>query len=98
MSTSTKPAIEWTDEDRRAVDVIRALAMDTQFLCSPALAPYNVKPSTHHRQLYCSILFADGHTEARPNTNGRFTLTLGDSMDPSIIFGTMLSIFERADP
>ncbi len=77
---------------------IRALAIDTQFLCSPALAPYNVKPSTHHRQLYCSILYADGHTEGRPNINGRFTVTLGDNIDPAVIFGTILSVFEQADP
>jgi prepilin-type processing-associated H-X9-DG protein len=77
---------------------IRALAIDTQFLCSPALAPYNVLPATHHRQLYCTILFADGHTEARLNTNGRFTVTLGDNIDPTVIFGNILSVFEQADP
>ena len=49
---------------------IRALAMDTEFLCSPALAAYNVLPSTHHQQMYANILFADGHAAA-PAQHGR---------------------------
>jgi prepilin-type N-terminal cleavage/methylation domain-containing protein len=76
---------------------IRALAIDTQFLCSPALASYNVFPSTHHQQLYCSILFADGHTAARPNAGGRFSVSLGDNMDPAAVFGLILSVLEQAD-
>jgi prepilin-type N-terminal cleavage/methylation domain-containing protein/prepilin-type processing-associated H-X9-DG protein len=76
---------------------IRALAIDTQFLCSPALAAYNVVPSTHHQQMYANILFADGHAAARPNTAGRFDVDLGSDIDPAGAFGMILSVLERAD-
>jgi prepilin-type N-terminal cleavage/methylation domain-containing protein/prepilin-type processing-associated H-X9-DG protein len=76
---------------------IRALALDTQFLCSPALATYNILPSTHHQQLYANILFADGHTAARPNTAGRFVVDLSNDVNPADAFGLILSVLERAD-
>ena len=44
---------------------IRALAIDTQFLCSPSLATFGITPSTHHRQRAADILFSDGHTVSR---------------------------------
>jgi prepilin-type N-terminal cleavage/methylation domain-containing protein/prepilin-type processing-associated H-X9-DG protein len=76
---------------------IRALAIDTEFLCSPALAPYNVLPSTHHQQVYANILFADGHTAGRPNTAGCFVVNLGSDVNPAAAFGMILSVLERAD-
>jgi prepilin-type processing-associated H-X9-DG protein len=76
---------------------ICALAMDTQFLCSPALAPYNVLPSTHHQQRYADILFSDGHAAARPNTGGCFVVDLGSDVDFADAFGMILSVLEQAD-
>jgi prepilin-type N-terminal cleavage/methylation domain-containing protein/prepilin-type processing-associated H-X9-DG protein len=76
---------------------ICALAIDTEFLCSPALAPYNVLPSTHHQQVYANILFADGHAAARPNTGGCFDVNLGSDVNPADAFGLILSVLERAD-
>jgi prepilin-type N-terminal cleavage/methylation domain-containing protein len=76
---------------------IRALAMDTQFLCSPALAAYNVLPSTHHRQKYANILFSDSHTAKRLNTNGCFVVDLGNNTDLANAFGMILSVLEQAD-
>jgi prepilin-type N-terminal cleavage/methylation domain-containing protein/prepilin-type processing-associated H-X9-DG protein len=76
---------------------ICALAIDTEFLCSPALAAYNVLPSTHHRQMYANILFADGHAAARPNTAGCFVVDLGSDVNPAEAFGLILSVLERAD-
>lgn len=76
---------------------IRALAIDTEFLCSPALASYNVLPSTHHQQLYANILFSDGHTAARPNTGGCFTVNLGSNTDPADAFSFILAVLEQAD-
>jgi prepilin-type processing-associated H-X9-DG protein len=76
---------------------IRALAIDTEFLCSPALASYNVLPSTHHQQNYANILFSDGHTVGRPNTGGRFIVDLGSDMNPANAFSLILSVLERAD-
>jgi prepilin-type N-terminal cleavage/methylation domain-containing protein/prepilin-type processing-associated H-X9-DG protein len=76
---------------------IRALAIDTEFLCSPVLASYDVYPSTHHQQRYADILFADGHAAARPNTGGCFVVDLGDDVDPADGFNLILSVLERAD-
>jgi prepilin-type processing-associated H-X9-DG protein len=76
---------------------IRALAIDTEFLCSPALAPYNVLPSTHHQQIYANILFSDGHTAGRPNTGGRFVVDLGNDTNPANAFSLILSVLEQAD-
>ncbi|SPE61410.1 conserved exported hypothetical protein [Verrucomicrobia bacterium] len=76
---------------------ILTLAIDTEFLCSPALASYKVLPSTHHQQLFASILFSDGHAAARRNTNGCFVVNLGSNTDPADAFGLILSVMERAD-
>jgi prepilin-type N-terminal cleavage/methylation domain-containing protein/prepilin-type processing-associated H-X9-DG protein len=76
---------------------IRALAIDTQFLCSPALAAYNVLPSTHHQQVYANILFSDGHAAGRPNTGGRFEVNLGGNTDPADAFGLILTVLQQAD-
>jgi prepilin-type N-terminal cleavage/methylation domain-containing protein/prepilin-type processing-associated H-X9-DG protein len=76
---------------------ICALALDTQFLCSPSLAPYHVLPSTHHQQMYANILFTDGHAAARLNTAGRFVVDMGNNVDFANAFGLILSVLERAD-
>jgi prepilin-type N-terminal cleavage/methylation domain-containing protein/prepilin-type processing-associated H-X9-DG protein len=76
---------------------ICALAMDTEFLCSPALAAYNVTPSTHHRQMWANILFSDGHAATRPNTGGCFTVDLANNADPAASFSLILSVLEQAD-
>ena len=76
---------------------IRALAIDTEFLCSPALAFYKVVPSTHHQQIYVNILFSDGHVAGRPNTGGCFVVDLGNNVDPADAFSLILSVLEQAD-
>jgi prepilin-type N-terminal cleavage/methylation domain-containing protein/prepilin-type processing-associated H-X9-DG protein len=76
---------------------IRALVIDTQFLCSPALAAYNVVPSTHHQQLYANILFSDGHAAARPNTGGCFDVDLGSNTNPADAFALILAVLKQAD-
>jgi prepilin-type N-terminal cleavage/methylation domain-containing protein len=75
---------------------IRALAIDTEFLCSPALALFGVTPSTHHQQKFADILFSDGHAVTRPNASGQFTvnLPLGDSQQA---FAMILGVLEQAD-
>jgi len=83
--------------DNRNGQPIRALAIDTEFLCSPALAAYNVTPSTHHRQRWANILFSDGHAATRPNTGGCFAVNLGDNADPAASFSLILSVLEQAD-
>ena len=76
---------------------IRALAIDSQFLCSPAVAAYNVKPRTHHRQRFVDILFFDSHVSSQPNRDGRFTLDLQNNADLYDAFNRMLQVFELAD-
>jgi prepilin-type N-terminal cleavage/methylation domain-containing protein/prepilin-type processing-associated H-X9-DG protein len=76
---------------------VRALAIDTMFLCPPNLAAYNVKPRTHHRQRSAGILFADGHTVARSNGDGRFTVDLQDYAEIRGAFDKILTVLEHAD-
>jgi len=76
---------------------IRALVIDTQFLCSPGLASFGVTPSTHHRQRAANILFSDGHTVSRSNRNGRFVVDLSDYSEVRDAFNKILKVLEQAD-
>jgi prepilin-type N-terminal cleavage/methylation domain-containing protein/prepilin-type processing-associated H-X9-DG protein len=76
---------------------IRALAIDSQFLCSPAVAAYNVKPRTHHKQRYANVLYFDGHVSSMSNRDHRFTLDLQTNADLYDAFNRMLQVLEWAD-
>ena len=76
---------------------IRALVLDTQFLCPPALAAFNVTPSTHHQQRFVDILFSDGHAASRSNADGRYTVNFGNNFDLAYAFDEILRVFEQAD-
>jgi len=76
---------------------IRALALDSQFLCSPAVAAYNVKPRTHHKQKVADVLFFDGHVSSHPNLRGRFTVDLQNNADLYNAFDHILQALESAD-
>jgi len=76
---------------------IRALAIDTQFLCPSDLAAFNVKPRTHHQQKSATILFVDGHASSRPNKDSRFTVDLTDYSQVRNAFDKILRAFEHAD-
>jgi prepilin-type N-terminal cleavage/methylation domain-containing protein len=76
---------------------IRALAIDTLFLCPPELAAFNIKPRTHHRQQFADILFADGHTLSRPNGDDRFLVDLRNFADIYRAFDKILTVLEQAD-
>src|SRR5262245_39590680 len=76
---------------------IRALCIDTIFLCPPDLEVFNVKPRTHHRQKSANILFADGHVVSRLNTNGRWAVDLRDYSELRDGFNKMLKVLEQAD-
>ncbi len=76
---------------------IRALAIDTMFVCPPGLATYGVNTATHHRQRFADILFADGHELSRPNKEGRFTVTVLTYPDILNAFGRILAALEQAD-
>ncbi len=81
----------------RAGQPIRALALDTEFLCPPELAVFNVKPRTHHHQRSVNILFADGHTVSRSNRDGRYTVDITDYTAVRDAFGRILTVLEQAD-
>ena len=76
---------------------IRALVMDTIFLCPEELATFNVKPRTHHQQQSAGILFADGHVVARANKDGRFTVAIRDYNEVYEAFSKILQVLEQAD-
>ncbi len=76
---------------------IRALAIDTVFLCPPDLASFNVIPRTNHRQKFADILFADGHAASRPNRDARFTVDVRDYNELRNSFDRILKVLEQAD-
>ncbi len=76
---------------------IRALAIDSQFLCSAEVATYNVKPRTHHKQKFADILFTDGHVLSKSNRDRRYTLDLQNNADLYDAFNRILQILESAD-
>jgi prepilin-type N-terminal cleavage/methylation domain-containing protein/prepilin-type processing-associated H-X9-DG protein len=76
---------------------IRALVLDTLFLCPDDLAAFNIKPRTHHQQKSATILFADGHAFSRPNKDRRFTVDVTDYSQIRDAFNKILKVFEQAD-
>jgi prepilin-type N-terminal cleavage/methylation domain-containing protein len=76
---------------------IRALAIDTQFLCASGLTTFGITPSTHHRQRAADILFSDGHTVSRPNRDDRFVVDLRNSAEIRSGFDKILKVLEQAD-
>lgn len=76
---------------------IRALAIDSQFLCPPDMEAFNVVPRTHHRQQAVNILLSDGSVQARLNTSGRFTVDLRGYAELHDAFNRILRALETAD-
>ena len=83
--------------DNRNGVPIRALAIDTQFLCSSGMATFGITPSTHHRQRAANILFSDGHVVSRPNRNDRYVVDLRNSAEVRSGFDKILKVLEQAD-
>jgi len=76
---------------------IRALVIDSLFLCPEDLAVFNVKPRTHHAQVVADILFSDGHAVTRNNRDRRFTVDARDYSELRDAFNKILKVFEQAD-
>ena len=76
---------------------IRALVMDTEFLCPPDLGTFNVIPRTNHRQKFVNVLYADGHARTQPNGDGRFTVDVRDYTEVRNSFDRILKVLEKAD-
>jgi len=76
---------------------IRALALDSLFLCPPGMEAFNVTPRTHHRQKFADILFADGHATSSPNRDSRYTVDVSDYAQVRQSFDKILKVLEKAD-
>ena len=76
---------------------IRALVIDTQFLCAPDMAIFGITPSTHHRQRVADILFSDTHALSRPNRDDRFVVDLSNTAEIRTAFDKILKVLEQAD-
>lgn len=76
---------------------IRALAIDTQFLCSFSVATYNVKPRTHHQQQFATTLFNDGSVKSLKNNDRRYTVDLRNNAELYDAFNRILKVLELAD-
>jgi prepilin-type N-terminal cleavage/methylation domain-containing protein/prepilin-type processing-associated H-X9-DG protein len=74
---------------------IRALVVDSQYLCAPDLAIFGVKSHTHHRMKIANIVFADGHAVSRKNREDRYTVDARTQILQS--FDKILQVFEKAD-
>jgi prepilin-type N-terminal cleavage/methylation domain-containing protein/prepilin-type processing-associated H-X9-DG protein len=83
--------------DNRNGRPIRALALDSQFLCSGDVAIYGIKPSTHHRRKVANILFSDGHVVAHAGQIQRLTVDLRNNADLYDAFNRILGVLEFAD-
>ena len=76
---------------------IRALAMDSQFLCSGSAAAFNVKPRTHHKQKYADVLNYDSSVQSLNNQGRRYTVDLRNNAELYDAFNRILRVFEYAD-
>lgn len=76
---------------------IRALAIDSMFLCPDDFASFNVKPRSHHRRRVADVLFADGHVSFQSNHDDRFTVDTHNYEEVREAFSKILKVFERAD-
>jgi prepilin-type N-terminal cleavage/methylation domain-containing protein/prepilin-type processing-associated H-X9-DG protein len=76
---------------------IRALVIDSIFLCPPGLETFGVKTRTHHRAKSVDILFADGHAISRPNRDAKYTVDVRDYAELRQAFDKILKVLEKAD-
>jgi prepilin-type N-terminal cleavage/methylation domain-containing protein len=83
--------------DNRNGFPIRALAVDTIFLCPPDLETFNVKTKTNHKQKVANIVYSDGSVLSRANKDSRFTVDVRDYSQIRQAFDNILKVLERAD-
>ena len=76
---------------------IRALVIDTMFLCPPSLESFNIKPRTHHRMKIANVLYADTAVSSHPNVTNKFTVDVRNYADLYQAFDRILKVFEAAD-
>jgi prepilin-type N-terminal cleavage/methylation domain-containing protein/prepilin-type processing-associated H-X9-DG protein len=94
--TLTPPKLDNLGNNRNGTP-LRALVIDTQFLCPPGMATYGILPSTHHQQRVVNILYADGHTQLQLNRDRRFTVNLGGNVNLYTAFDQILNVLEAGE-
>jgi len=81
----------------RKKNKIKALVVDTQFICPEDLIQFNIKPRTHHKLESVNILFNDNRVVSSKNEDKRFTVDLTNYADIRNAFSKILDVFEEAD-
>lgn len=76
---------------------IRALVIDSQFVCPPEMDALNIRPRTHHQQQVANAAYADGHASSLLNKDGRFTVDVRSSAGLHDAFNLILKALEFAD-
>ena len=76
---------------------IRALVIDSQFLCPPGMSSLNIKPRTHHQQQSANALYSDGHAASMANRTGRYTVDVRGFAALHDAFNQILKVLEYAD-
>lgn len=76
---------------------IRALVIDSMFMPPADFASFGITTRTHHQQRFANVLYADGHSDSRPNTDRRFTVTLNSYSELMNAFSNILRVLETAD-
>ncbi len=76
---------------------IKALVIDTQFVCPDDLAQFNVRPRTHHNLEIANILLADNQVASTRNDDNRFTVDLTSYEEIRNAFSKILDVFEEGD-
>ncbi len=95
-NVSAQPRLDHLGNNRNG-NPIRALAMDSQFLCPPDLEVFNVRPRTHHRLKNSNVLLSDGAVLTGRNFTNRFTVDARNPAELVDSFSKILSVFETAD-
>jgi prepilin-type processing-associated H-X9-DG protein len=92
----TAPQLGALGENRRGKP-IRALIMDSQFLCVEGLKDFGVVPRTHHKGKYTNVYYVDGHVATVANENDELNVDLTDSSRMYQAFGLILEKFEMVE-
>lgn len=90
------PRLASLGENRRGKP-IRALVMDSQFICAPGLKGFGVVTRTHHKALFTNVLYVDGSVTTFPNDKAEFNVDITGGGNAYESFDIILKAFELVD-
>jgi prepilin-type processing-associated H-X9-DG protein len=90
------PRLANLGENRRG-QPIRAMVMDTLFLCSPAMKGFGAVPRTHHQNHFANVLYVDGHITRFENKNNLLTVDIRKGSVTQDALRLILEKFEMVD-